>query len=88
MGEGKFSSPILFFYGSIAQLARAADSYPAGCWFDSDCCYQIYGDALVSTGASKYYETSTKKNKINGNILSKVANKVKSLFSFNSVVYA
>ena len=31
------------FYGSIAQLARAADSYPAGCWFDSNCCYHLYG---------------------------------------------
>lgn len=57
-GRGEFLLSNFIFYGSIAQLARAADSYPAGCWFDSNCCYHLYGDALVSTGASKYYETS------------------------------
>lgn len=41
-----------------------------------------------STEIITYYETSKKNKKINGNIFSKVANKVKSLFSLNNAVFA
>lgn len=48
---------------------------------------------MVSTGMNENHNTGRRyalnpKKKINGNILNKIANKVKSLFSVNRVVFA
>ena len=54
---------------------------------------KLNGVVMVSTGMNENHNTGRRyalnpKKKINGNILNKIANKVKSLFSVNRVVFA
>lgn len=81
-----------FIYGNLAQMARAVDSYPTGHRFKSYSCYH-YGDVMVSTGINEHSRNKSQvcvksKLKINGNIFSKIANRVKSVFTANAVALA
>lgn len=75
-------------------MARAADSYPAGHWFDSSNCYQIFmgmfwfRQELMNTHETSRSYALNNNQKINGNIFSKIANRVKSLFTANAVALA
>lgn len=85
-------SPFLIYSG-VAQLVVATDSYPVCRKFDS-CHRYHYGDVMVSTGTNEHSRNKSqvcvksKPKKINGNIFSKIANRVKSVFTANAVALA